>query len=499
MVSWLPCLRPSTQGKGKLNETDALLDGEVRSGAKDAGGGKTIGYVGGVSLLINNITGPAMVTMPLLFQNAGWFTPTLCLIVMTVYSGFASSLMCEAMASIPGNHHFEGRVEFSTLVSFYFGKRGHIIAQLFINISLQCANVAAIIECAQVADDAIIKIFGRTCGLQLYPNAGWQCVTAEAVSDSPFNNNAYYLFTAGFLFMMIVVIPMGLLNLDDNIFIQILADIFLIVVTIDFLITFILHGLDFSNVPFFNPSGQSPVLGVIMANYAFVTTVPSWCSEKKKEVSVSSSLWIATTVASVIFWLLGFFGALSFKFPSDGDILSVINGSSYANLFTKILVYLFPLMILATTIPVFSIIVRYNLLQSRIHKGPANFLAVVLPWIVVIPFLTGSGLNNVLNWGTLLFTSIANFIIPFAIYIECRNFRRQPHKLNQNQRDIIRDLNLSSRSLSAINEVEKDIKPYKAIPEGLPFLRPRAISWSGLLLLSVLVLAVIGLNIYQSV
>lgn len=489
MVSWLPCIKRGDGGE--KGEKDALLiNGPPPSPENFDGGGKTIGFVGGLSLLINNITGPAMVTMPLLFQNAGWFTPTLVILIMTVFSVLASSLMCEAMAAIPGNHHFEGRVEFSTLVSFFFGKRAKFFAQVFINVSLQCANIAAIIECAQVADDAIIKILGRSCGLQLYPHFYWQCVTDAATSDSPFDSNAYYLFTAGFLFMMVIVIPMGMLNLDDNIFIQVIANIFLVIVMSDFMVTFFMHGLNFSNVPFFKGSGQSPVLGVIMANYGFVTTIPSWCSEKKLDVSVNKSLWIAVPTASSVFWILGFFGALSFKYPDDSDILSVINGSSYSNLLTKVLVYLFPVMVLATTIPVFSIIVRYNLLQSKINKKLANLMAVVLPWVVVIPFLTGSGLNNVLNWGTLLFTSIANFIIPFAIYIKAYTFQTTPHVLNENQKDILRDLSL-------VDNYDGDINPYRALP-GLPNhspVNPRGLAYTGIMLLSSLVLAVIGLNI----
>jgi len=206
---------------------------------------------------------------------------------------------------------------------------------------------------------------------------------------------------------------------------------------------------------------------------------------------VNTSLWLATTIASTIFWLLGFFGALSFKFPQDSDILSVINGSSYANFFTKLLVYLFPIMILATTIPVFSIIVRYNLLQSKIHKGWANMLAVALPWIVVIPFLTGNGLINVLNWGTLLFTSIANFIIPFAIYTRAYHFQTTPYVLNENQKEILRDMGVF-RNVS-LND-DKDMNPFKALPENLP-INPMTLAYIGIILLSALVLAVIGLNI----
>jgi len=241
----------------------------------------------------------------------------------------------------------------------------------------------------------------------------------------------------------VIVIPMGLLNLDDNIVVQIAADVFLVVVTGDFLVTFILHGLKPKSVPLIGKN-QTMVLGQIMANYGFVTTIPSWCSEKKREVSVNKSIWSATTISTIAFFILGYFGAISYVFPSDGNILSVINSSPQSNVVDRVLVYLFPLMVLATTIPVFSIIVRYNLLQSKLcPKGISNFIAVALPWLVVIPFLTGNGLNDIVNWGTLIFASVANFIIPFLVYFRAASFRDNPHvTLSDKQHTILLDLGL---------------------------------------------------------
>lgn len=461
-------------------------------------GGKTIGFVGGLSLLINNITGPAMVTIPLVYQGAGWFTPTLCLIVMTLLSSLASSFMCEAMACIPGNEHFQGRVEFATLVNFFFGTEGLVVSQIFINAALQCANIAAIIECSQVADTTVLAIFKKTCGVQLHPKAFvWHCIETKSDSASPFPDGEMYLFTVGFLIMMVLVIPMGMLNLDDNIIVQILADIFLVVVTLDFFVTFIIHGLDLSRVPAIG-ANQTIVLGQIMANYGFVTTIPSWCSEKKREVSVNKSIWTATIVATTTFFVLGFFGALSYHFPPNGDILSVINDSPQSNAFDKVLVYLFPLMVLATTIPVFSIIVRYNLLQNRVFpKGISNFIAVVLPWLVCIPFLTGAGLNAILTWGTLIFSSVANFIIPFIVYFKAANFRdRASVVLTAKQHDILTQLGL--RDTRTLNDELIGVAPYQALPPALS----RYSRWIALgcsIVLGVLVVLGIVLNIIQAV
>ena len=101
----------------------------------------------------------------------------------------------------------------------------------------------------------------------------------------------------------------------------------------------------------------------------------------------------------------------------------------------------------------------------------------------VIPFLSGNGLNNILNWGTLLFASVANFIIPFAVYIQACRFKQAPHSksflfytsiifylhfnfnfnlfifftdLNENQKKILHELKLVPVHFGAVNEVDDD-------------------------------------------
>lgn len=53
-------------------------------------------------------------------------------------------------------------------------------------------------------------------------------------------------------------------------------------------------------------------------------------------------------------------------------------------------VYAFPEVVLVSSIPVFSIIVRYNILESGLMgKHWANFWAVIVPWAIAVPFYTG--------------------------------------------------------------------------------------------------------------
>lgn len=81
-------------------------------------------------LNFNNITGPAVIVLPLLFQQAGWLVPTVGMLVMWVCSSFAATMLTESMQRIPGNHEFQHRYEYSTLVRHYFGDRWYLLAQV---------------------------------------------------------------------------------------------------------------------------------------------------------------------------------------------------------------------------------------------------------------------------------------------------------------------------------------------------------------------------------
>jgi hypothetical protein len=66
----LPCFK-KRESKGE-SETSPLLQ-QVNED-EDVGGGKDISFFGGLTLLTNSITGPGLVTLPVLMQRAGWFT-----------------------------------------------------------------------------------------------------------------------------------------------------------------------------------------------------------------------------------------------------------------------------------------------------------------------------------------------------------------------------------------------------------------------------------------
>ena len=79
---------------------------------------------------------------------------------------------------------------------------------------------------------------------------------------------------------------------------------------------------------------------------------------------------------------------------------------------------------LITGIPVFSIIIRYNLLENKICGPlPANLFAVVLPWVLALFFFAGSLLNNLIQWSSALLFVELNLLLPMLLYVRISKHR----------------------------------------------------------------------------
>jgi len=144
---------------------------------------------------------------------------------------------------------------------------------------------------------------------------------------------------------------------------------------------------------------------------------------EKEGVSINWSVWGASLLGTLIFVTVGLLGGWAFQYPPNTDILNVLisNQNKTGNVMQVIVsisVYLFPIVVLLSSIPIYSIIIRYNLLQSGLcGKFWANVFAVLFPWVVSVPFYTGSGLINIISWVGLFVNGFINFVIPLLFYI----------------------------------------------------------------------------------
>jgi len=379
---------------------------------------KEISLFGGIALLVNNITGPGLITIPLAFQQAGWFIPILIFGFIMISSSLAATMLCKAMSKVRGNETFQGRVEFCTLAKHFLPKWGFIITTGLLVISLMSFLVSSIVISAQTMDLAIIAIFSRSYSLEIYPSPGIAICENPGDQISPFGS--IFGLSIGYTIVMILTIPFGFFHLHNNIIIQNVAFVLLGVIMLDWFVNFGIAGLQPNRLPMFG-SQMNTTVGTVIFNYSFVTTIPSWVNQKKKKsVSINKSVWISNCLATVMFVSIGIFGALAFDFGNTDDLLSVINTSTTGinHYIAQVCVYLFPIAALLSSIPVFSIVIRYNLIENKIcRKSFALFWSVIFPWVISIIFYTGAGLFELINWASLLVNGFVNFVIPMILFV----------------------------------------------------------------------------------
>ncbi|KAF9576857.1 hypothetical protein EC968_003364 [Mortierella alpina] len=388
---------------------------------------KDISFWGGTALLISNMTGPGLVTLPIVAQAAGWLPTVLGFVLVATLSTLSSLFICEAMTEVPGNEYFQSNVEFSNLVECFFGRRYHLLVQIICFLAMQTTNIASIAVSAQLFDNLLIQIFHRTCGFEIYPHPSFVCVSAQLHSASPFSG--VMLMTAGVLLALVMILPLGLLKLSENIWLQLASFILMIVIVIQWIVTFFMHGLDTTLVPAVG-SDIGQTFGTILFNYAFITTVPSWANAKQPSVSIHKTVGWSVTITTTIYLMVAIVGGMAFPIQSDSSLIQAISSSPNATTLSLIAGYTFPIAALITSVPINIIVIRYNLIQSgACNMVWSNVLSGVLPWLIAIPCMTGSGLTTVINWSSLFLVSTANFIIPFILYIYSKRHREKLNRL----------------------------------------------------------------------
>jgi hypothetical protein len=149
-----------------------------------------------------------------------------------------------------------------------------------------------------------------------------------------------------------------------------------------------------------------------------------------------------------LYIVLGILGAASYQMDTTSNILATISSSQQGEalrVLSVVINVLFPLSVLVTSIPIFSIVIRYNLIRGNICSRRIIFCRIadfrvgallggLLPMDLSDSFSnngTASNdfaddkgwLNLIVNWGSLLFGSLANFVLPFFLYFVSKRHR----------------------------------------------------------------------------
>lgn len=207
----------NTNGTPRITVVDITpVDGKESMPSHELGGQAIgIGFLGGITLLINSITGPGMMSLPLAFVKGGVLYCILLIVVMSVVSSTASLMLCQAIKIVtkqqrremellrrrrrsslqqpqPQQQQLDSnpllfdpdggamRWEYCTLVSHFFGTKMSFFLQAIYNMSLQVMVFACALSLSRSMKPGEFRIgidpckriwMCGMCGLLLHPRA----------------------------------------------------------------------------------------------------------------------------------------------------------------------------------------------------------------------------------------------------------------------------------------------------------------------------------------
>jgi len=404
-----------------MGESSPLLPGDVVPA--------DIGTFASICIVLNQAVGPGAATLPATLQQAGWAVVTPLLLLAGVLSAAVAAFTDAALKAVPGNAQGKRRLEFVSLFGFAFGPRSwpaRLSGAAFI-VCVFSLILSSIVVSAQVMDYALLHLADVTCGLQVHPHVELVCVHGSDVAAagirtlSPFGAHRSVI-SAGLGIVALVSVPLGLVNLDENVWVQIGSAIFMWLITAFWLVYLgMTRGFELARLPALGDATENAV-STAFFNFVYVMTLPTWINEKASTVSVRTTI-VWTTVLSLVYYLvLGVAGATAFDFTGNMDILSAIDTErtrhkGAVHELALATTYAWPVVVLISGIPVFMIIARKNLQRAHLLGARASaIVSTVLPWLLAVPFLAGKGLQELINWTSIFGLIYINFVAPLLCY-----------------------------------------------------------------------------------
>lgn len=134
---------------------------------------KVIGSLGSLALVFNNITGPAMLQFPFLFQHAGWLPVIIAIIFAYLTSTITSIYLINIIKNYPNNKYYIKDIQFSYLFKYYYNNNKKIFVFIEVIFLFACAMqiLAGIVEVAQSLDGFLSSfVFNHySYALEVYP------------------------------------------------------------------------------------------------------------------------------------------------------------------------------------------------------------------------------------------------------------------------------------------------------------------------------------------
>ena len=150
---------------------------------------------------------------------------------------------------------------------------------------------------------------------------------------------------------------------------------------------------------------------MVIFNFAFCVTVPSWLNEKAPAVSVNRCFWTSTLTATTLYTCVGILGALAF--PRVPENMLDLLLSSAVGVTTRVCATIFGVVIIGFGIPIFCVIMRYNLVNGGLTtEAWAHVLSSWLPWACAWTLYQGNVILKLLSWSGLVLNGFIDFLMP---------------------------------------------------------------------------------------
>lgn len=404
------------------------------------------------ALVTNNTTGPGMMGLPLLFHNAGIIPTSAAIILIGCCSGLCGTMLAETLSLIPGNAAFDKQIEFSAAFRLIIGGRWYYLSEVLMMIMCMVQAISGLVETAQSLDSffasflfthtyavsfsplpALVSWSAAHCGVEADVTAGAD--QGAGTECTPFAGEEGVVLTLGYLLMTLLLFPIGRGNLKDTMLAQRISFIGLIVLLAQFYREFINRGVMSDIYPLFDGSYSSAIPwwgshtsslgGVVLFNYAYVVTVPSWLNEKSRDVSVNKTVWGAIGMSSFLYITFGIMAAVCFKSGVPADILTLLASKQSSEL-TRFCAALFGMLIMGLGVPVFCVIIKKSLISNKTCSDDwALWWGSVFPFVTAWLLYQGEFLTLLLNWTGLLVNGLVAFVLPLVLTMEAISLRRQ--------------------------------------------------------------------------
>ena len=186
------------------------------------------------------------------------------------------------------------------------------------------------------------------------------------------------LLTAGYAFCFLTLGPLGFFTLQENMLAQKISFVLLVALTLQFLAYFVTSP-DPHRVAVVGPRPWD-VVGVVIFNFAFCVTVPAWLNEKVPQVNAKKTIWAACLSSAVAYCLVGWLGGVAIARASD-NVLDELT-SSLAPTSVRFGGGVFAFAIIGLGVPVYCVLMRYNLRAGGLSEFWSHILAGAGPWAV---------------------------------------------------------------------------------------------------------------------